>query len=138
MIDGILIENDTRTQFIRMHDFLDRYNKIAPIGSSISVENEMVKYPARYIQYCISFKKISGFYFDGSTKDWEVIDGNKRLRTILNFIDNQFPLENGQYFHELRGYLRDILKSSLLLDCILINPGAPDKEIIKKYLREIE
>lgn len=33
--------------------------------------------------------------------NYEILDGKQRLTTIINFIDNKFPLDNKYYFKDL-------------------------------------
>lgn len=138
MVQNFYIENDIRNQYFRMHEIFERYEGKAPNGCTLIVGNDMVKYPARFIQYCLSLCNIQGIFIDGSTKNWEVIDGNKRIRTIINFIENKFPLEDGKYFKDIEGFLKDRIKSSIQIQAFVLNPGATDKDLIKKYIKEVE
>ena len=136
MIDNFIIENDTYRILFPVYELIERRDGIYPIGGTLSVGEDMVKHPARFIQYCCSNLPIPSMFFDGSSKNWETVDGNKRLRTIFNFIENKFPLEDGRYFKDIEGYMRSFLKNASI-EAYVITSGAKDKELIKKYIKEL-
>lgn len=92
---------------------------------SLLIESLMIKLP------------LPIFYFDGSNKIWQVIDGLQRLTTLFQFIspkyNEHFKLQQLEYlaedfsgfsFDELPLYMkRRILDSSI--EAYVINPGTP-------------
>jgi len=119
-----LIENN-KLEIIEEND-LQRLPNLWDIRrKSLLIESLMIKLP------------LPIFYFDGSDKIWQVIDGLQRLTTLFQFIspkhEKHFRLQqleylaedfNGLSFDELPLYIkRRILDSSI--EAYVINPGTP-------------
>ncbi|MEA5536797.1 DUF262 domain-containing protein [Crocosphaera sp. XPORK-15E] len=77
---------------------------------------------------------------------YEVIDGNQRLRAIIDFYDNKFELTGVEVYPELNGYnyqslpykIRDRLDKRRLVVCIVIKPSNNQltDEQCKQLIRE--
>ena len=98
---------------------------------------------ASFVESVIISLPLLPIVFDGSVSPWYVIDGIKRLATLLAFANNKFQLENAfytrspqfQYFDDLSLFLRNrFLKAQI--PCYIINPGTP-KEIIDDIEKRI-
>lgn len=132
-----LLDNNMIKKFFDMSEIRERFEGRHPKGCTLLIGNEMVKYPARFIVYCLSNMPISNVIFDGSRKEWTTINGNKRLRTIINFIDGKFSLEDGTFFNDLPGYLKFRLTSSITIESYFLTSGDHEnREKIIKYIKE--
>lgn len=106
-------------------------------GCTLIIGDDMVKNPARFIHYCLSRMPVGTIFLDGGQKEWTVIDGNKRLRTILNFLDGQFPLEDGTYYKDLPGYLKFVISDSYTFEAyFLTSTSMKNREKIINYIKE--
>lgn len=132
-----LLENLTYRKFFRLNELIDWIEGRGPNGIILTIEDEMVKFPARFILYCMSSCAIPSMFMDSSGADRTMLDGNKRIRTILNFMDNKFPLETGEYFKDIPGYLKFRIQN-LKLEIYCIYPGNTSKNLLIKYIKEIE
>jgi Protein of unknown function DUF262/HNH endonuclease len=91
---------------------------------------------------------IPKFYFREVNKppyEYEVVDGQQRLRAIFEFIDNQYPLPSAQKpidgevlknkrFHELSSALQVALQNTSL-DVVFLGPNYTDDDIEEIFLR---
>lgn len=96
------------------------------------IKSLKVSYPSNYILYCLSNCPSSYFYFDWRTMPFSVMDGNKRLRTLIDFYENKFSLDNGMYFDEIDGYLKFRLMNYELQSYISLE----NSEELKNNLQE--
>lgn len=94
-----LINHNFSRVFFRFSEIKAKYDAKTLIIKSLCVSN-----PAKYVLYCLSNCPSANIFFDWTTRPCSVIDGNKRLRTLIDFIENKFPLENGMYYDDLEGY----------------------------------
>lgn len=133
----ILLENNTYKKIYRIDELIAMINGNDKNGLTLTVENKMVKYPSRFILYCLSNCPIPSIVIDGSSKNKIIIKGNKRIRTILNFINNEFSLEDGTFYKDLPGFLRFRISSGLIIEshCLL---NSLDTEKLIKYIKELE
>lgn len=132
-----LLDNNFVKWHVRISELLIRYKKEHPANCTLIIGNDMVKYPDRFIHYCLSNLPLNGLIFDGGVKEWKVIDGNKRLRTIINFIDNQFPLEDGTYFKDLPGYLKFRISDGLTFSSLILTSSTQElKDTLINYIQE--
>lgn len=119
-----LIEND-KLEITEENDLQRLPNLWDARRKSLLIESLMIKLP------------LPIFYFDGSEKIWQVIDGLQRLTTLYQFIseknEKQFTLQQLEYlgseysgssFRELPLFMkRRILDSPI--EAYIINPGTP-------------
>ncbi len=131
-----LLDNDMVKWLPNLSEIRARFERRHHAGCTLVIGEDMVKYPSRFIVYCMSRLPITNIILDGSKKEWTVIDGNKRLRTIINFIDGKFPLDDGTYFKDIPGHLKFVLTTSLNIEAYFITSGAKDRETIIKYIKE--
>lgn len=88
---------------------------------------------SRFIESILVRIPLPSFYFDGNDdKNWQVVDGLKRLKTLNNFVLNQKRLENLEYlptyngmtFRSLPRDLQRRIEETTIISYIL-NSGVP-------------
>ncbi len=129
----MFIDSAFSQKFWRLYELI----KFRDRGDLI-LKNERVKFPSRYILYCLSNCPTSHIYMDRGSSPMEVIDGNKRLRTLIDFVENKFPLETGIYFNDLEGYLRDKILNYQMVSYLILPPRNENTETIIKFITESE
>lgn len=132
-----LLDNQLYKKFLNFSEILKRIEYGYLNKPGFLVGDELVKYPDRYIHFCLSMIQQQNLFIDGSSKCWICIDGNKRLKTILDFINNKFTTTDGLYYNDLPGYLKHRIMNNKF-EAYIFYPGAKDIETIMKYIKELE
>jgi hypothetical protein len=96
--------------------------------------------------FIINIPVVPVVLFDLSPRTYEIIDGEQRIKAIVDFFTNNFQLEgleswvdlNGRTYRELPGDIkRSLDKKHLQTTTILFNPDAEfDPEVIKQTTYE--
>lgn len=94
-----------------------------------------------FIDSCLLLVPISSVYIDGSTHQWELIDGRKRLNAIVDFMAGVFPLPHvccgvpaGTYYNDMEGWLKSRLLG-LIIQAHVFTPGmstTTKRELIRR------
>ena len=85
------------------------------------------------------------FLYENDFARYEVMDGQQRVSSILEYFDNQFPLRglelltslNGKRFHDLPTEIKRGLQRRSLSAIILLNESAPSQESIAELRRYV-
>ncbi len=64
-----------------------------------------------------------------------MLDGNKRLRTLITFMNNELVLDNGMYFRDLEFWMQNRLEHYEIVAHV-INPAGDPTGIITKFITE--
>jgi len=128
-----LISNDFRRQFFRFYEIYDIYTKKDGRRQLFFKDEGYVQDIDLFITGCLSGLPVS-LIFDGSKLEWEVLNGIKKIKTIIDFYENKITCQ-GKLFKEIEeGYLRDRFKN-MEIDAFVINPGATDYDKLKDFLK---
>lgn len=80
--------------------------------------------------------------YDSSNRSYKVLDGNKRLISIFNYIDNEFSLEGLNFLTQLNNYYKridpfyqDIIRTTCLSCIIIIDTHTPTTEKLIEILK---
>lgn len=108
-------------------------NKLANgdvLFKTIKVEN-----PERYVEYCMGGCPSASMFMDVSNgTPYSMIDGGKRLRTLNDFMNGKFSLENGSYFEDLSSDEKNALRNYKFRIDYVKNQSTAEKII--KYITE--
>lgn len=126
--------SDFRNQFFTVEELLDIMwgklkSKPASMGKAFTTWS--VEKKSRFIESLMLNLPVQAFYFDGSFDYWIIIDGEKRLKAIRQFIEGGFALQSLFFLGERyeNCYFRELplsVKRKILnykLQAYILNPG---------------
>ena len=98
--------------FLRLGELtaLNPYNKEDCPGLRLTTTEARFKRPELFIDSILNFVPTQHFYIDGGIRQWILLDGNKRLNAVKDFLDNKFPFFDDVAVLNAKGYILKMLK----------------------------
>ncbi len=126
------IENDIRKQHFRFIELLSLYNKSDCRRQLVFEDEGYVDNIDLFLTGCMSYLPVY-LSMDGSTVLWQIINGSKKFKTLLDFVSEKIPCQ-GKYWYEIEGFQRDRIMNKQIIGYV-INPSATHKELLIKFLQ---
>ena len=121
------IQNDTRNQIFRFTEIIDLINKADERRQLTFEDQGYVDDIDLFLKGCISSLPITAV-LDGSSVDWRLLQGQKKIKTMLDFY-NGLIKRQGKLYSQLEGYERHNFKW-IKIYTVVVNPSYSDKELV--------
>lgn len=126
---------DIRKQFWRFKEIYDLYT-VADGRRSLVIPEEVpfVSDTNLFLSYCFNNKVLFHINMDGSQKEWKILSGASKIKTMIYFMEGRISYED-LMFHEIESYLRHKFLWAEI-ESFVTYPAPEDKESLIKFLSE--
>jgi hypothetical protein len=128
-----IYDNDTYMMHYRFYELLDLVNKADGRRELTLEDRGRVDNVDLFLTGCMSYFPVT-IAMDGSTLNWRVLNGSKKLKTLIDFWNGEVTCQ-GKYISEIEGFLKTRVRNLEIVSHNIM-PAAVNRNELREFLRE--